>query len=55
MKNSVANGADIKVGIGSSLNLDLTINPDFSQIEVDNQVTNLDRFEIFFPKKGNSF
>ena len=51
MKNNLANGADIKVGIGSSLNLDLTINPDFSQIEVDNQVTNLDRFEIFFPEK----
>ncbi len=55
MKNSVANGADIKVGIGSSLNLDLTINPDFSQIEVDNQVTNLDRFEIFFPEKRQFF
>jgi hypothetical protein len=42
-------GADIKIGITSSLNLDLTINPDFSQVEVDRQVTNLDRFELFFP------
>jgi hypothetical protein len=55
MKNSFSNGADVKIGIGSSLNLDLTINPDFSQIEVDNQVTNLDRFEIFFPEKRQFF
>lgn len=34
-------GADAKIGITSSLNLDLTVNPDFSQIEVDKQVTNL--------------
>lgn len=44
-------GGDAKIGIGSSLNLDLTVNPDFSQVEVDNQVTNLDRFEILFPEK----
>lgn len=48
-------GGDAKIGIGSSLNLDLTVNPDFSQVEVDNQVTNLDRFEILFPEKDNSF
>jgi hypothetical protein len=33
------------------LNLDLTVNPDYSQVEVDRQVTNLDRFELFFPEK----
>ncbi len=48
-------GGDVKVGITSSLNLDLTINPDFSQVEVDQQVTNLDRFEIFFPEKRQFF
>ena len=48
-------GGDAKVGIGSSLNLDLTFNPDFSQVEVDNQVTNLDRFEILFPEKRQFF
>ncbi|MFM8806737.1 MAG: DUF5916 domain-containing protein [Sphingomonadales bacterium] len=48
-------GGDAKIGIGSSLNLDLTINPDFSQVEVDNQVTNLDRFEILFPEKRQFF
>lgn len=40
-------GGDAKVAIGPALNLDLTVNPDFSQVEVDEQVTNLDRFEIF--------
>lgn len=48
-------GADVKIGITSSLNLDLTINPDFSQIEVDRQVTNLDRFELFFPERRQFF
>lgn len=48
-------GADAKIGITSSLNLDLTVNPDFSQIEVDKQVTNLDRFELFFPERRQFF
>ena len=48
-------GADLKIGITSSLNLDVTINPDFSQVEVDRQVTNLDRFELFFPERRQFF
>ena len=48
-------GLDAKIGITSSLNLDLTINPDFSQVEVDEQVTNLSRFELFFPEKRQFF
>ncbi len=48
-------GGDIMFGITSSLNLDLTINPDFSQVEVDRQVTNLDRYELFFPEKRQFF
>lgn len=48
-------GADVKIGITSALNLDLTINPDFSQVEVDRQVTNLDRFELFFPERRQFF
>ena len=39
-------GGDAKIALNSSLNLDITINPDFSQVEVDQQVTNLDRFEL---------
>ncbi|MEP2026898.1 MAG: DUF5916 domain-containing protein [Reichenbachiella sp.] len=48
-------GGDAKIAIGSGLNLDLTVNPDFSQVEVDQQVTNLDRFELFFPEKRQFF
>lgn len=53
--NKVNIGGDAKISVGPALNLDLTVNPDFSQVEVDEQVTNLDRFEIFFRKGGNSF
>ncbi|MRG44733.1 hydrolase [Chitinophaga sp. SYP-B3965] len=48
-------GLDAKVAITSSLNLDLTVNPDFSQVDVDKQVTNLDRFELFFPERRQFF
>lgn len=48
-------GGDAKIGIGPALNLDLTFNPDFSQVEVDEQVTNLDRFELFFPERRQFF
>ncbi|MCC7467200.1 MAG: carbohydrate binding family 9 domain-containing protein, partial [Saprospiraceae bacterium] len=43
-------GGDAKIGLTPGLNLDLTINPDFSQVEVDRQVPNLSRFELFFPE-----
>lgn len=48
-------GGDIKVSITPALNLDMTVNPDFSQVEVDRQVTNLSRFEIFFPERRQFF
>jgi hypothetical protein len=48
-------GGDAKIGIGSGLNLDLTVNPDFSQVEVDRQVINTSRFEIFFPERRQFF
>ncbi|WP_229374849.1 carbohydrate binding family 9 domain-containing protein [Fibrella rubiginis] len=48
-------GLDAKVAVTTSLNLDLTVNPDFSQVDVDQQVTNLDRFELFFPEKRQFF
>ncbi len=44
-------GGDAKVAITSSLNLDLTINPDFSQVDVDEQVTNLSTVNIRFPER----
>ncbi len=48
-------GGDAKIPIGNSLNLDLTVNPDFSQVEVDELVVNLTRFEVFLPEKRQFF
>ena len=48
-------GVNAKIGVGSSMNIDLTINPDFSQVEVDEQIIDLDRFEIFFPERRQFF
>jgi len=48
-------GLDAKFALNSKLNLDLTLNPDFSQVEVDQQMTNLTRFDLFFPERRNFF
>lgn len=48
-------GGDAKMVLGSSLNLDVTVNPDFSQVEVDRQLTNLTRFSLFFPEQRQFF
>ena len=48
-------GGDAKFTIGNSMNLDITLNPDFSQVEVDQQVTNLTRFEISLPERRQFF
>lgn len=48
-------GGDAKIAITPGLNLDLTLNPDFSQVEVDRQVANLSRFELFFPETRQFF
>ncbi len=48
-------GGDAKISVTSSLNLDLTVNPDFSQIEVDKQVVDLSRYELFYPEKRQFF
>ena len=48
-------GGDARLTIGNSLNLDLTVNPDFSQVEVDQQVTNLTRFEVNLPERRQFF
>jgi len=48
-------GLDMKVGVGSNLNLDATIIPDFGQVEVDPAVVNLTAFETFYPEKRPFF
>jgi hypothetical protein len=48
-------GLDAKIGLTSRLTLDLTVNPDFGQVEADQVVLNLSRFETFFPEKRPFF
>jgi len=55
LQNTGSAGFDAKMALNSSLNLDVTVNPDFSQVEVDQLVTNLTRFDIFLPEKRTFF
>ncbi len=48
-------GADFKLGLGSNLTLDGTVNPDFGQVEVDPAVVNLSDVETFFQEKRPFF
>ncbi|MBP8155588.1 MAG: hydrolase, partial [Leadbetterella sp.] len=48
-------GLDAKIGVTSGLNLDLTINPDFSNVEADRQVVNLTRFDVNLPEQRQFF
>jgi hypothetical protein len=48
-------GLDVKYGVASGLNLDVTLNTDFAQVEVDQQQVNLTRFPLFFPEKRDFF
>lgn len=52
---NVKPSVDVQFNVNSSLKLDATLNPDFSQIDVDRQVTNLSRFSVFFPEQRNFF
>jgi len=54
-KNTPRFGADAKIGLSSSLNMDVTINPDFAQVDVDEQQINLTRFSLFFPERRQFF
>ena len=53
--NKLNFGGDAKIGITSGLNLDLTANPDFSNVEADRQVVNLTRFDVNFPEQRQFF
>jgi hypothetical protein len=48
-------GADARIGVSSSLTLDLTLNTDFAQVEVDEEEINLTRFRLFLPEKRPFF
>ena len=48
-------GADLKVGLTPSVVLDLTVNPDFGQVDADPAQLNLSTFEIFFSERRPFF
>jgi hypothetical protein len=48
-------GLDVKYSLTSNITADLTLNTDFAQVEVDDQVVNLTRFSLFLPEKRQFF
>ena len=48
-------GLDVRYSLSSKMTLDLTYNTDFSQVEADDQVVNLQRFSVIFPEKRRFF
>jgi hypothetical protein len=53
--SSMSAGIDAKIALSASLNLDATINPDFSQVDVDRQIINLNRFSVLLPERRTFF
>ncbi len=48
-------GGDLKWEVQPGLVLDATVRPDFAQVEADDQIVNLTRFEVFLPEKRDFF
>jgi hypothetical protein len=48
-------GVDAKIGVTNNLTMDLTINPDFGQVEADPSEVNLTAYETFFSEKRPFF
>lgn len=48
-------GGDLKYGVTPGLTMDVTFNPDFAQVEADEQQVNLSQFSQFFPEKREFF
>ncbi|MCX6254729.1 MAG: DUF5916 domain-containing protein [Bacteroidia bacterium] len=48
-------GIDAKIGVTNNMTMDLTINPDFGQVEADPSEVNLSAYETFFGEKRPFF
>ena len=53
--NTADVGVDVKAALTPGLTLDVTVNPDFGQVEADEQQVNLTQFSQFFPEKRDFF
>lgn len=51
----VSGGMDVKYGLSDAFTLDMTLVPDFSQVQSDNQVLNLSPFEVQFQERRPFF
>nr|WP_299339431.1 DUF5916 domain-containing protein [Allomuricauda sp.] len=54
-ENDITVGLDAKIGVTNDLTLDLTVNPDFGQVEADPSAIALDGFQIFFREQRPFF
>jgi hypothetical protein len=52
---SASGGLDLKWHVTPALTLDATVNPDFAQVEADQQILNLTTFETYYPEKRPFF
>lgn len=48
-------GLDLKYSLTSNLTMDMSVNTDFAQVESDDQMINLTRFDLFYPEKRQFF
>ena len=55
LTSSVNGGMDVKYGISQSFTLDMTLVPDFGQVQSDNQVLNLTPFEVKYNENRSFF
>ena len=53
--SSINGGMDVKYGISKGFTLDMTLIPDFGQVQSDNQVLNLSPFEVKFNENRSFF
>jgi hypothetical protein len=54
-RRSFSGGMDVKYGINDAFTLDMTLIPDFGQVQSDNQVLNLSPFEVRFDENRQFF
>lgn len=54
-RNGLNAGVDAKIGLTNNFTLDLTVNPDFGQVEADPAQVNLTAFETYFEEKRPFF
>jgi hypothetical protein len=54
-RQDISAGFDSKIGVTSNLTFDVTVNPDFGQVEADPSQVNLSTYETFFTEKRPFF